>query len=183
MTPKEYLNRFKKLIKDRLKESSLLPSIVMAHALYEASDDDGYFGKSLLATEYNNDVRVKAGRSWKGPKIKAPLRTEEIKKTRRAWYRIYPSSEHAIKDRIDMLLTSAKGWPRAFLHSDTVKVQAQLLQISVVSSDPRYGERIAHLVRKHKLYWHDGQWLLEKAVVYAVTVGFVQLGIYLLGLL
>ena len=82
-----------------------------------------------------------------------------------------------------MLLTRAKGWPRAFLHSDTVKVQAQLLQNSLVSNDPRYGERIAHLVTKHKLYWHDGQWLIERAVASAVTVGIVQLGIYLVGLL
>ncbi|MEJ1242229.1 glucosaminidase domain-containing protein [Chryseolinea sp. T2] len=182
MTAKEYLKRITKFIKGRLKGTSLLPSVVMAHALYEASDDDGYFGKSLLATEYNNDVRVKAGRSWKGPKIKAPLHPEEITpKNRKAWFRIYPSSEHAIKDRIDMLLTSAKGWPRAFLHSHTVRVQAQLLQISVVSNDPRYGERIAHLVDKHKLYLHDGQWLIEKAIVMAATAAMVKLGIYLMG--
>lgn len=182
MTPKEYLKKFKNLIKDRLKQSSLLPSIVMAHALYEASDDNGLIGQSFLATEYNNDVRVKAGRSWKGPKIKAPLRPEEIhSKPRKAWYRIYPSSEHAIKDRIEMLLNSAKGWPTALLHSNTVKVHAQLLQYAVGSNDPRYGERIAYLVDKHKLYLHDGKWLIEKTITMAVTFGLVRLGIYLLG--
>lgn len=181
MTPTEYVRRFSRFIKTRLNKSTLLPSVVMAHAMYEASDDDGYIGRSQLAVAYNNDVRVKAGRSWTGPKVRAPLREKEINsKTRNAWYRIYSSPELAIADRIDMLLTKVKYWPKTFLHDDTVKAQAQLLQMSGITNDPRYGERIAYLVAKHKLYWHDRQWLIEKAVETVCTIGIVKLGIYLL---
>lgn len=184
MTAKEYVKRFTKLIRQRLKGKGLLPSVVLAHALYEASDDDGYMGASALATAYNNEVRAKAGKSWKGPKILAPVRkligSSADAKPRKAWYRIYESPGQSITDRIDMLLSKVTHWPKAFLHEDTVRMQAAMLQMLGISDDPRYGERIAMLVRKHKLHWYDRQWLVEKIISIALMVGFIKLGTYAL---
>lgn len=184
MSPQEYIQKFMTFIKDRVRGTGLLPSLVMAHALYEAADDDGYIGKSVHAASYNNDVRMQANASWTGPKVLLPLRPTPgtRMKPRKAWYRVYASSEQSIEDRIDMLKQKVPAWPKTFLHKDTLKVQASIFQLSAMSTDPLYADRIVHLVNKHKLYLLDRQWLIEKAITVALTVSAMKLLIYVLGL-
>jgi hypothetical protein len=79
-----------------------------------------------------------------------------------------------------MLLSKVSNWPKAFLHGDTVRMQATMLQMLGISDDPRYGDRIAMLVQKHNLYRYDHQWLIEKAVRVVLLTGAIRLGIYAL---
>ncbi|MEO5980007.1 MAG: glucosaminidase domain-containing protein [Chryseolinea sp.] len=165
MKPKEYIKKFRKFIMDSLQGSKLLPSLMMAQALYEAADDRGNAGESIHAKKYNNDIRILADKSWKGPKVKLPARTttKNNKPARKAWFRIYSSSESSIADRIKMLTLKVEAWPTTFWYNDTVKQQARVLQIIEISADPGYGQRMFDIVNRHKLYLMDRQWWIEKA--------------------
>ena len=183
MTPRDYIRKFRKFIKDRLRNTALLPSIVMAHALYEAADDDGYIGRSDAAS-YNNHVRMRADASWNGPKVKLTVRDPSwtTKRIRKAWFRIYDSSEDSIADRIDMLGKKISAWPTAIFHSDMVKAQAGMLQLATDNNDPRYGERLTQLVEKHRLYLLDSRWIVESILRTLLTFGLVQLGIHFINI-
>lgn len=181
LTARNYIRRFRQFIKDRLRNTTLLPSIVMAHALYEAADDDGYIGKSDAAS-YNNHVGLRADATWKGPKVKLTVRDYSWtnKRVRKAWFRIYDSSEESIADRIEMLSKKISSWPTAIFHSDMLKAQAGMLQLATGNNDPRYGERIAHMVEKHRLYVLDTRWIVETVLRTVLTGGLVRLGIHLI---
>ncbi|MEJ1237922.1 glucosaminidase domain-containing protein [Chryseolinea sp. T2] len=177
----EYINRFRSFIKLRLRNSGLLPSIVMAHAILESADEQQRVGQSVHAIEYNNDVRIRADRSWKGPKVRLPIRTSSpFAKGRKAWYRIYLSGEQAIGDRIDMLTKKLPLWPSGLFYNDTLKMQAVMLQASGVTNDPGYSEHIVQLVNKHKLYWMDTRWIIQYVFTTVLTISLVRFGIYLL---
>ncbi len=181
MSPKEYVSRFSNFIRKQLKGSALLPSIVMAHALYESADDEGYIGRSEHAALYNNDVRIRADRTWTGSKIRLPLRAPFGRKRKRmAWFRTYSAAEDAIADRITMLTHERLSWPKAFWYSDTLEAQAAMLQLSGIAADPRYGERIVHLVNKHKLYRYDLEWYIGKAKDIAIMLLLIQAGLHAL---
>lgn len=174
MTPKEYIKKFREFIKDLMKGSTLLPSLVMAQALYEAADDNGVAGGSVHALTYNNDVRMRAGRSWKGPRVKLPTRQikGDKKRARLAWFRIYLNPELSIADRVKMLTKKVAIWPTAFWHNDTVKQQARRLQALGISPDPNYGQRMFDIVNTHKLYRMDKQWWIEKIIRFSFSFVF-----------
>jgi hypothetical protein len=50
-----------------------------------------------------------------------------------------------------------------------------------MSADPRYAERIVHLVNKHWLFLFDRQWLIEKAIRIVLTVAAIKLTVVALG--
>ena len=178
MSPREYFKKIGQFIKDAVSGTSLLPSIVMAHALYEAADDDGNVGKSVHAASFNNDVRIRAGASWKGPKVLLPVRSVSgaPKRKRKAWFRVYFSAEESIRDRVNMLAQKLASRQLPFLYGRTLKMQALVLQQSITRTDPRYADRIVNLVMKHNLYWYDRRWLIEKACTLALTIaGFYTL--------
>jgi|GEM_PF-6828312 len=179
MSSRDYIRKFRQFIKDRLRNTALLPSIVMAHALYEAADDDGYIGRSDAAS-YNNHVGMRADASWKGPKVKLTVRDSSwtTKRIRKAWFRIYDSSEDSIADRIEMLSKKISAWPTAVFHSDMLQAQSGMLQLATDNNDPRYGERIAQLVDKHRLYLLDTRWIVEHILRTLLTIGLVRLGIH-----
>lgn len=179
MSSRDYIRKFRQFIKDRLRNTALLPSIVMAHALYEAADDDGYIGRSDAAS-YNNHVGMRADASWKGPKVKLTVRDSSwtTKRIRKAWFRIYDSSEDSIADRIEMLNKKISTWPTAVFHSDMLQAQSGMLQLATDNNDPRYGERIAQLVDKHRLYLLDTRWIVEHILRTLLTIGLVRLGIH-----
>ncbi|MGC3944813.1 MAG: hypothetical protein QM762_09890 [Chryseolinea sp.] len=182
MKPLDYIKKFRQFIKDAVRGTNLLPSIVMAHALYEAADDDGNVGKSVHAASYNNDVRVRAGASWKGPKVLLPVRIASgtLKRKRKAWFRVYTSAEDSIGDRIRLLTQKLSGRQLPFLYGRTLKMQALVLQQSITRSDPHYAERMVNLIVKHKLYWYDRSWLIEKACIVALTIATINAVRYLL---
>lgn len=182
MNPRDYIKKIRQFIKDAVRGTNLLPSIVMAHALYEAADDDGNVGKSVHAASYNNDVRVRAGASWKGPKVLLPVRFSlgSPKRKRKAWFRVYTSAEESIGDRIRMLAQKLSARQLPFLYGRTLKMQALLLQQSITRSDPRYADRIVQLIVRHRLYWHDRHWLVEQACTLALTIATVHTVRYLL---
>ena len=182
MSPRDYIKKFRQFIKDAVRGTNLLPSIVMAHALYEAADDDGNVGKSVHAASYNNDVRVRAGASWKGPKVLLPVRnaSDSPKRKRKAWFRVYTSAEESIGDRVSMLVQKLSIRQLPLLYGRTLKMQALVLQQSITRSDPRYADRIVNLIVKHNLYWHDRHWLVEKACILALTIATIHTVCYLL---
>ena len=181
MSIKEYVKRFRSFIKARLRTTGILPSVVMAHAIYESADETECVGEGVHATVYNNDTRMRADSKWNGPKVRLPIRTLSRKaKGRMAWFRVYVTGEQSVADRIDMLLSERKSWPTMWFYNDTLKMQSEILQAAVVSNDPRYGERIIQIVNRHNLYWMDTRWIVEYIATTALTISVVQLCIYLL---
>lgn len=181
MSVRDYVKRFRSFIVARLRGSKLLPSIVMAHAIYESGDEGNFVGRSLLARLYKNDVRMRADRSWKGPKVQLPIRSvSPYARGRKAWYRVYRSAEQAIGDRIDMLLSKWPSWPSALLYDDMLKMQAERLQASGVSNDPRYSERIIAIVKKNRLYLMDIRWFFDVFMGSALMFAAMKFGAYLL---
>ena len=181
MSVKEYVNKFRDFIKQRLNGSKLLPSIVMAHALHESADDNEFVGRGVHTVQYNNDVRVRADRKWKGPRVQLPIRSlSRFARGRKAWFRIYQSGQDALGDRIDMLVRKHPSWTTAFFYNDTLRIQAEILQSAVQPNDPRYGERMVAIIKRHKLYRMDNHWIIETALTSLITFAIVLLASYLL---
>lgn len=125
MKPREYVKRFRDFITERLRGTTLLPSIVMAHAMYESADDDNTIGKSEHAASYNNDVRILADRSWDGPKVKLPVR--QVHGTDKWESQLYladrqESQNHVTEERESLSRTAKKqrrkAWYRVYSNAE-----------------------------------------------------------------
>lgn len=76
--------------------TGLFPSVMIAQALIESG-----FGKSQLASQYNNFFGIKADSGWKGEKVW--LKNGKGDPNAYSYYRVYSSPEESFADRVRFL--------------------------------------------------------------------------------
>lgn len=150
---KSFIEELLPKTKELYEESGVLPSITLAQAILESD-----WGRSTLASKYNNLFGIKAGPNE--PKVH--LETQEFEngswKTILADFKVYQSKEESLADHTK-LFVNGTTWNhqqyQAVLQAKNYHEGAQALQDSGYATDPSYKEKIIQLVEQFNLSQYD----------------------------
>lgn len=128
----------------------LFMSVLLAQAALESG-----WGKSTLASKYNNLFGVKAGSNWSGETVS--LNTKEIingsSQNVTAKFRVYPSWRASIQDRCNLLKSLSRY--KLALNAQTADEQARLLQAAGYATATNYAQSIINTMQSNNLYEFD----------------------------
>jgi flagellum-specific peptidoglycan hydrolase FlgJ len=153
MTRQEYIEQFKKVVKDAVKGTGLFPSLMMAQAILESSDKNGVPGNSSLARLYNNHFGIKADKSWTCKKVN--LQTREVFDGKEVmigdYFRVYDDAAQSFKDRIQFLKKNTRYAKAGVFTAKTPEEQAQALKAAGYATDPNYATVLSALINRLSL--------------------------------
>lgn len=136
------------------KGTGLFPSVMIAQAIFESG-----WGKSQLATKYNNHFGIKADKSWTGPKVN--LTTMEFINGKFVSligaFRSYSNPAQSFADRIKFLKENPRYTKAGVFTAKTPEEQAQALQTAGYGTDPNYAKKIIDTINKYNLKQYDKQ--------------------------
>lgn len=146
----DFIEKMQADILEVTQNSKLKPSVVMAQAIVESN-----WGKSELASVYNNYFGIKATDSWDGKTVTFP--TEEYTggsfSTIVDQFRVYPSRYASISNHHKFLKTNPR-YSKVF-EADTAKKQANELQKAAYATDPNYSDKLKNIISKYDLKYLD----------------------------
>lgn len=148
MNRHEFISTFAPTVKKYAKGTGLFPSLFMAQAILESSDNKGIPGNSSLAKKHFNYFGVKADKNWPGQK--AILKTREVINGKNIYvdaaFRKYSNPEQSFRDRVNFLLSNSRYKNAGVFNAQTPEQQATLLQKAKYATDPRYSEILIDLI-------------------------------------
>lgn len=163
-----------RLISGALKgyEKGLFPSITIAQAIHESA-----WGKSILASEYNNLFGVKADTSWSGNTVELETQ-EEINGgviTIVAKWRVYESFDSSIEDRIKFLTENSRYKDAGVFEAKNYIEQAEALQKAGYATDSSYSKKLIETIETYSLYLYDiakgsGNEIIENAISKGLSI-------------
>jgi flagellum-specific peptidoglycan hydrolase FlgJ len=153
MTQQEFIDRIVPHAQELQKGYGILPSIILGQAILESD-----WGKSTLASEYNNLFGIKAF----GNSKKVTLDTQEFYNeqwvTIQGDFRVYDSWEESMDDHT-MLFVNGVDWNPALYENVLVATNyqdaAQALQTAGYATDPGYADKIIHVIETYDLSQYD----------------------------
>lgn len=155
----EINNNFIELIKDKALENyndyGILPSITISQAIIESN-----WGKSTLASEYNNLFGIKADESWDGDRVNFET-NENHDDIIYSNFRAYESIEDSIKDHGKFLFENSRYRENGFFDSKDYKSQAKALEEAGYATAKNekgeliYSEIIIEVIEENNLYDYD----------------------------
>ena len=153
-------------------EKGLFPSITIAQAIHESS-----WGKSLLASQYNNLFGIKADSSWTGEVVEMSTQ-EEVNGgiiTIIARWRVYSSYEESISDRIKFLTENRRYQEAGVFEASNYIEQAKALQAAGYATDSAYAELLINTIETYSLYLYDiapgsGNEIIEQAISTGMSI-------------
>lgn len=145
MTKQEFINNI--YIAYAGKNGSLLPvfpSIAIAQAALESG-----WGKSTLASQYNNYFGIVANSSWKGKKIKLPGNS--------LTFRAYDNLQQSVEDYRQFLLENGRYKSGGVLDAKNYKEQAKALQNAGYAGEnaTKYADTLISIIESNNLYKFD----------------------------
>lgn len=153
MTRKEYIQKFRNVVLEAVKETGLFPSLMMAQAILESSDRHGVPGNSSLARLHNNHFGIKADKAWLGPKVN--LKTREVIDGSEVvigdYFRVYEDATQSFRDRITFLQRNKRYTNHGVFLAKTPGEQADALQRAGYATDPNYASILKKLIANLKL--------------------------------
>jgi len=154
MTRQQYINRFAKVAIAEMNQFHIPASITMAQGCLESGD-----GNSSLARDANNHFGIKCNNGWTGKSVRHDddSRRECFRKYKSAWesYRdhsLFLRNNVRYASLFKLKITDYKGWARG-------------LKKAGYATDPRYPERLIHIIEKYQLYDLDKNYDGKEAVV------------------
>ena len=153
MTQQEFIDCIAPHAQELQKGYGILPSIILGQAILESD-----WGKSTLASEYNNLFGIKAF----GHSKKVTLDTQEFYNeqwvTIQGDFRVYDSWEESMDDHT-MLFVNGVDWNPALyvnvLSATDYKTAAKALQEAGYATDPDYAEKIIRVIETYHLNQYD----------------------------
>lgn len=152
-------NNFIESIKDKALENyknyGILPSVTISQAIIESD-----WGKSTLASEYNNLFGIKADETWKGDKVKFET-NENYNDVIYSNFRTYKNIEDSIKDHGKFLFENSRYRENGLFDSTDYKKQAQALEkagyatIKNEKGELIYSKILIEVIEENKLYVYD----------------------------
>ncbi len=138
-----YINLYKDVAIEQMKEWKIPASITLAQGLLESGA-----GKSKLARQANNHFGIKC-HGWKGRK------TYEDDDRKNECFRAYPSVYDSFEDH-SRFLASGQRYRRLFkLRTDDYKGWAKGLKAAGYATNPRYAQQLIDIIELYKLYDYD----------------------------
>jgi LysM repeat protein len=153
MTRQEYINRYAKVAIAEMNQFHIPASITLAQGCLESGD-----GNSSLARESNNHFGIKCNNGWTGKSVRHDddSRRECFRKYKSVWesYRdhsLFLRNNVRYASLFKLSITDYKGWARG-------------LKRAGYATDPRYPERLIHIIEKYQLYDLDKNYDGKNAV-------------------
>ena len=144
----DYIAKYSKDMIDSCYNTGLFPSVMMAQGILESG-----YGKSVLASKYNNHFGIKATGLWIGGKVKFDT-TEEIngkKEIIKDYFRTYPSSFDGFVDRINFLKKYSRYAKAGVFSAKTPEYQAQALQAAGYATASDYADQLIKIIKTYNL--------------------------------
>ena len=149
MTKQEFINNIYIAYAYASKNGSLLPvfpSIAIAQAALESG-----WGKSVLASQYNNYYGIVANSSWTGKKIKLPGNS--------LTFRAYDNLQQSVEDYRQFLAENSRYKNSGVLDAKNYKEQAKALQNAGYAGKnaTKYADTLISIIDSNNLYKFDNQ--------------------------
>ena len=160
ITTQEYIDKYKDIAIAEMQRTGIPASITLAQGLLESAN-----GNSMLATKANNHFGIKCHSSWKGPKVYK----DDDKK--HECFRKYKSAEASYIDHSNFLKKYSR-YAFLFEYDKTdYKAWAKGLKKAGYATNPKYPQRLIHLIETNKLYIYDTQTAGNNAVIAEAEAG------------
>ena len=145
VTPEQkYIDKYAPLAISEMERTGVPASITLAQGLLESQ-----YGKSELASKFNNHFGIKCHSNWKGSK------TYYDDNRKGECFRVYSSAEESFKDHSDFLRYQARYASLFDLEPTDYKGWARGLKSAGYATDPAYAVKLIQLIEKFKLDDYD----------------------------
>lgn len=140
----QYIEKFKDLAVDQMREHKIPASITLAQGLCESGA-----GRSRLATEAHNHFGIKVGMNWTGPYI---VMADDRPDDR---FRKYRTDRESYEDHSRFLTTSPRYRALFNLKITDYKGWAHGLKKAGYATNPRYAEMLIGVIERFNLQQFD----------------------------
>jgi LysM repeat protein len=154
MTRQEYINRFAKVAIAEMNQFHIPASITLAQGCLESGD-----GNSSLARDANNHFGIKCNNGWTGRSVR------HDDDSRRECFRKYKSAWESYRDHSLFLRNNVRYASLFKLNITDYRGWARGLKKAGYATDPRYPERLIHIIEQYQLYDLDKAYDGKDAVV------------------
>lgn len=146
-----YVNTFKDIAKQNMKEYGIPASITLAQGILESGA-----GRGRLSVEANNHFGIKCHKEWNGPSIRHD--DDALQEC----FRKYNDPAESYKDH-SLFLTS-RSWykPLFLLEKDDYEGWAKGLKKSGYATDPKYPAKLIAIIERYQLNQYDSEVLNKK---------------------
>lgn len=133
----------------------VLPSIIIGQAILESN-----WGKSTLASEYNNLFGIKAYGTQKKINLETQEYINELWVTIQGDFRVYDTWEDSMDDHTLLFVNGVTWNPRLYesvLLAENYKDAANALQEAGYATDPTYAEKVINVIESYNLNKYDSR--------------------------
>lgn len=140
----QYIDMYKVLAMDNMREYKIPASIKMAQAILESGSGNG-----RLAREAHNHFGIKCKKSWEGKSVR---HTDDAPDE---CFRMYDSSEESFKDHSEFLAYRPFYKNLFTLDQSDYVGWAKGLKKAGYATDPKYAEKLISIIERYQLYELD----------------------------
>ena len=141
-----YINQFKGVAKEDMKEYGVPASITLAQGILESGA-----GTGLLCKLANNHFGIKCHKEWTGPYVRYDDDAAQ------ECFRKYEHAEQSYKDHSAFLTTRAWYKPLFKLSKSDYKAWAKGLKKAGYATDPKYPDKLIGLIERYQLQQYDAE--------------------------
>ncbi|PKP51716.1 MAG: N-acetylmuramoyl-L-alanine amidase [Bacteroidetes bacterium HGW-Bacteroidetes-1] len=153
-TSEEYIQQYKEVAMEKMREYKIPASITLAQGILESGS-----GNSLLATKANNHFGIKCHKGWNG----AVFHTDDDEKNE--CFRAYNKPDESFKDHSLFLTERPRYAPLFTLDIMDYKAWAQGLSKAGYATNPRYPELLIRIIERYDLHQYDHLAMKKKIIV------------------
>lgn len=140
----DYIKKYRSIAVSEMKKHHIPASITLAQGLLESGA-----GKSYLARKSNNHFGIKCGSNWHGRTV----RHDDDR--RNECFRAYKSVKASYEDHSKFLCTGSRYASLFRLKITDYKGWARGLKKAGYATDPRYADRLIHVIQLYDLDKYD----------------------------
>ncbi|SRR5690606_10353135 len=143
---KNYIERYKEIAKDNMRQHGIPASITLAQGILESGSGNG-----RLAKEANNHFGIKCHTGWTGERI------YHDDDAHQECFRKYKHASESFHDH-SLFLTSRSRYSDLFtLKKDDYHGWAKGLRKAGYATDPKYPDKLISLIERYQLYQYDNE--------------------------
>ena len=150
----QYIENFAPIAIEEMERTGIPASIKLAQGILESNS-----GQSDMAKRANNHFGIKCGSEWNGGiYLKVDDETNWLGKPIESCFRTYSDAEESFIAHSDFLTNNGKESRYLFLFKydkDDYKNWAKGLKKAGYASDPKYAQKLIHVIEKYALFEYD----------------------------
>lgn len=153
ITVYDYINQFKEVAKNNMKDYKIPASITLAQGILESGA-----GKGRLCLEANNHFGIKCHTGWTGPSI-----THDDDALQEC-FRKYSDPNDSYRDHSKFL--TSRSWYKPLFQLDILdyKGWAHGLKKAGYATDPKYPSKLIGIIERYQLFLYDHEVVAPKDI-------------------